>query len=254
MESSRAGIFPLMMDLRIEPLHTGSGQHHMRVDQELLQEMEQSLRMGKTGEAIVPALRLYLWDKPTISLGKNQTPEVALSPKWEEWKLNPGADPAGPAEVVHRPTGGRAVWHEQELTYSVVFPIGHELFQNGKRSPEDAFGQWLLTGASNAGVTELSLERGSKGRDLLELGAAPCFASTSRSELKWHGVKWVGSARRLGQMALLQHGAIRLGPAGDRLEQWLTGKSPVDDRPWSMLPTPEILAQSLALSLLGMLD
>lgn len=243
-----------MMDLRIEPLHAGTGEDHMRVDQEVFQEMERALRAGETGDSTIPVLRLYTWDVPTVSLGKSQTYEVALAPKWEAWKADPRADPNGPAAIVHRPTGGRAVWHEQELTYSVIFPIGHELFQNGLRSPEDVFGQWLLTGAQSAGVTDLALERGSGGRDPLGLGPAPCFASTSRSELKWHGVKWVGSARRLGQKALLQHGAIRLGPAGDKLENWLVGNCPVDDRPWSTLPSENLLAEHLVKAMLDMVE
>jgi len=225
----------------------------MRVDQQLFLDMEGALREGRSGEATIPALRLYTWDVPTISLGKSQTPEVALAPRWEHWKNDPDADPNGPGAVVHRPTGGRAVWHEQELTYSVVFPIRHPLFRDGSKSPDEAFGQWLLDGATRAGIEDLTLERGTVGRDPLGLGAAPCFASTSRNELKWHGKKWVGSARRLGQMALLQHGAIRLGPAGDRLEEWLTGHRPVDERPWTKLPSAAVLAEQLALSLLGSL-
>lgn len=254
MESGRAGIFAIMMDLRIEPLHGGDGEQHMRVDRELFQEMELALREGRSGEATVPALRLYTWDVPTVSLGKSQTPEVALAPRWEAWKADPAADPEGPQAVLHRPTGGRAVWHEQELTYSVVFPIRHPLFADGAKSPEETFGRWLMDGALRAGVGNLTLERGSVGRDPLGLGAAPCFASTSRNELKWHGVKWVGSARRLGQMALLQHGAIRLGPAGDRLEEWLTGVRPMDDRPWNELPSAPVLAEKLAWSLLEMVE
>lgn len=238
----------LMSNLRIEPLHGGTGEHHMRVDSELFLDMERALRLGESGEPTIPVLRLYTWDVPTVSLGKNQTPEIALAPKWDAWTLDPTSDPHGPAAVVHRPTGGRAVWHEQELTYSVIFPLAHPVFE--KRSPEDFFGSWLLDGARRAGVAGLSLERGTGSRDPLGLGAAPCFASTSRSELKWHDKKWVGSARRLGQTALLQHGAIRLGPAGDNLERWLTGTTPTDDRPWNTLPSPEILAQHLALALL----
>ncbi len=242
------------MNLRIEPLHCQTGEHHMRVDQELFQAMETALRAGDSGEDTIPALRLYTWQVPTISLGKNQTPEVALAPKWELWHNHPAADTDGPASLVHRPTGGRAVWHEQELTYCVVFPIRHPLFLSGSQSPEDVFGNWLRTSAERSGVTNLSLERGSSHRDPLGLGAAPCFASTSRSELKWHGKKWVGSARRLGQHALLQHGAIRLGPAGDKLEKWLTGKVLEEDRPWQSLPTPEALSEQLVWTMLEMLE
>ena len=215
----------------------------MRRDEEIFVAMESDARAGQLSSTAV--LRLYLWDEPTVSLGRGQSPETALAPRWEEWRQNPSSDPNGPAAVVKRPTGGRAVWHEQELTYSVIFPLDHPVFRGGARSPEEFFGQWLLEAGQRAGITELSLERGSSSRDPLGIGPAPCFASTSRHELKWHHLKWVGSARRLGKRALLQRGAIRLGPAGDRLEAWLTGVRAPDDRPWPLLPSPEVLAHHL---------
>jgi len=234
-----------MSPFRFEPLHCASGEQHMRHEETQLLAMEAALRAGEDTDATLPLLRLYTWDVPTLTLGKSQTPEVALGPRWEEWNRAPGLGPNGPAALVKRPTGGRAVWHEQELTYSVLFPLNHPLFQGGQRGPEEAFGTWLLEGAQQAGIAELALERGKLGRDPLGVGAAPCFASTSRHELTWHGKKWVGSARRLTSHALLQHGAIRLGPAGDRLEEWLTGKAVIDDRPWQDLPSEEVLAAHL---------
>lgn len=239
------------MDIRIEPLHVASGEHHMRHEEEIFRRMEELLRQGARSEETVPVLRLYQWDVPTVSLGRSQKPETALSPRWDGWRADPASDPDGPGAVVVRPTGGRAVWHEEELTYGVVFPLSHPLFQGGARTPEEVFGTWLLDSATKAGVRGLSMERGALGRDPLGLGAAPCFASTSRHELKWYGEKWVGSARRLGQTCLIQHGAIRLGPAGDRLQKWLTGSEVRDDRPWSELPSAETLALAL---MAGMAD
>ncbi|MCB9495540.1 MAG: hypothetical protein H6686_01455 [Fibrobacteria bacterium] len=234
-----------MHDLRFEPLHTASGEHHMRHEEDLFRRMESTLREGVHGRDAVPVLRLYQWEVPTVSLGKSQTPEIALGERWEAWKTDPNSDPHGPGAVVVRPTGGRAVWHEEELTYAVIFPLEHPVFRDGSRSPEEVFGNWLLHAAESAGVRDLSLERGKASRDPLGIGAAPCFASTSRHELKWHGRKWVGSARRLGLKCLLQHGAIRLGPAGDRLQLWLSGRPVVDDRPWGDLPSAEALAAHL---------
>ena len=236
-----------MHELVIEPLHGGTGAEHMRRDEEIFSAMESLLRTeGADPASVAAVLRLYTWDAPTVSLGRSQKPETALAPRWERWNEDPSGDPDGPATVVQRPTGGRAVWHEQELTYSVVFPLSHPVFLDGERSPEAFFGQWLLEAGKRAGIDDLSLERGGSGRDPLGLGTAPCFASTSRHELKWRGMKWVGSARRLGQKSLLQHGAIRLGPAGDKLERWLTGRVVVDQRPWSQLPSSETLARQLS--------
>ena len=236
-----------MDKLRIEPLHTASGEYHMRHEEEIFRRMEDLLRQGIRSEETVPVLRLYLWDVPTVSLGRSQKPEIALAPRWEHWKEDPSSDPEGPGAVVIRPTGGRAVWHEDELTYSVIFPLDHPIFQGENRTPESVFGTWLLESSQAAGVRGLAIERGTLGRDPLGLGAAPCFASTSRHELKWYGEKWVGSARRLGHACLIQHGAIRLGPAGDKLQKWLAGvdTSPLDERPWPELPSAETLAEAL---------
>lgn len=235
-----------MTELRLEPLHVASGEHHMRHEESLFRRMEELLRSGTVSDETAPVLRLYQWDVPTVSLGRSQKPEIALAPRWEAWSAAPASDPDGPGAVVTRPTGGRAVWHEDELTYSVIFPLAHPVFQGGSRTPEEVFGAWLLDSANAAGVRGLGIERGSLGRDPLGLGAAPCFASTSRHELKWHGEKWVGSARRLGQTCLIQHGAIRLGPAGDKLQKWLAGSTAPDDRPWSELPDAATLADALA--------
>jgi len=217
----------------------------MRHEEAIFRRMEELLRQGIHSEETDPVLRLYLWDVPTVSLGRSQKPEVALAPRWERWSADPASDPDGPGAVVIRPTGGRAVWHEDELTYSVIFPLAHPIFHGGSRSPEEVFGTWLLESAERAGVRGLTIERGILGRDPLGVGAAPCFASTSRHELKWYGEKWVGSARRLGQYALIQHGAIRLGPAGDKLQKWLAGIETRDDRPWGELPSAERLAEAL---------
>lgn len=244
----RLSTFPRTMPktpFRFEPLMTASGLWHMSHEQELFARMDALLRDGIRTDETTPVLRLYQWDVPTVTLGKSQTPEVALAPRWDAWKRDPAADPGGPGAVVHRPTGGRAVWHEEELTYAVIFPLDHEVFKGGQRTPEEVFGTWLLQSAQDAGVRDLVLERGKLGRDPLGVGPAPCFASTSRHELKWHDEKWVGSARRLGKACLLQHGAIRLGPAGDKLQAWLTGERVEDWRPWRELPTAEALATAL---------
>lgn len=234
------------MSLRLEPLRVDIGRNHMDRDEALFLAMESALSSGADGEDALPVLRLYQWAEPTVSLGRGQKAEIALAPRWESWSGSPGSDPNGPKAVVRRPTGGRAVWHEDELTYSVVLPLRHPAFDEGRTTPEALLGRWLLESGTAAGIDGLSLERGGSSRDPLGLGAAPCFASTSRHELKWHGMKWIGSARRLGKHSLLQHGAIRLGPAGDKLETWLGGNPPPDPRPWSDLPSPQVLAHAIS--------
>ena len=82
----------------------GSGPHNMSVDAALLRAAE---------EDGLCALRLYAWDPPTLSFGRN---EPALR------RYDRNAIAARALAVVRRPTGGRAVWHDREVTYAVAAP------------------------------------------------------------------------------------------------------------------------------------
>jgi hypothetical protein len=90
-------------ELLVEP-HGRSGAENMAIDVELLG------RADRTGEAF---LRFYRFDPPCLSLGRNEAAG--------------GYDRAAIArlgvDVLRRPTGGRAVWHEHELTYAVAAPV-----------------------------------------------------------------------------------------------------------------------------------
>src|SRR5437660_12657748 len=82
-----------------------SGAENMALDQALLDEAE---RTGRT------FLRLYRFDPPCISFGRNE-------PARERYDA--GAIARLACDVVRRPTGGRAVWHEHEVTYAVAAPV-----------------------------------------------------------------------------------------------------------------------------------
>ena len=81
-----------------------SGLENMRIDRELLDWAE------KCSDKIT-VVRFYRWAVPTISLGKHQKVEEAINQIYCQRAAIP---------IVHRPTGGRAVFHDHELTYSVV--------------------------------------------------------------------------------------------------------------------------------------
>jgi lipoate-protein ligase A len=154
---------------------------------------------GAAGEALDAAgpapegyLRFYDWKRPTISLGHSEPLENIDSEKAHEDGL----------EIVRRPTGGRAVLHWGDITYAVVLPA---------RTGKDLSGLYklisecIIEGARLEGL-DLDLERGSLGKS----GARdkPCFASVSRHEISYRGRKVVGSAQRIGEGAMLQHGSI----------------------------------------------
>jgi lipoate-protein ligase A len=137
-------------------------------------------------------LRFYGWSRPAISLGHSEPLENIDQAKL----LEDGV------ELVRRPTGGRAVLHWDDLTYAVVLPA-----DSGKDLSElyKLISWCIIDGARSMGL-DLDLERGTVGKS----GARqkPCFASVSRYEISYRGRKVVGSAQRIGERAMLQHGSI----------------------------------------------
>ena len=143
-----------------------------------------------------PALRLYAWDPPTVSVGYGQplAGEVDLE---ECRRLGLG--------VVRRMTGGRAVLHQHELTYAVAFPEG-VLGPGGIQADYRRISRGLLLGLRRLGVPA-DLHRGPSGRGS---ASGVCFLAASRFELAVAGRKLVGSAQRRHRGAVLQHGSILL--------------------------------------------
>lgn len=168
-----------------------SGARNMAVDEAVLAEVEAGLSP--------PTLRLYGWSPPCISLGHSQRPE-------EELDLRRVRELG--YDVVIRATGGRAVLHIDELTYSVIAPPWAESWCGSRESSYRIISQ-AVARALAADGTGISLDRGypvEKPRALRAM--TPCFSSTARSEVVWGDRKLVGSAQRRLRDAYLQHGSI----------------------------------------------
>lgn len=142
----------------------------------------------RTGEA---TLRLYEWDRPTLSLGRNERSRDVF---------DPALITAAGADVVRRPTGGRALLHHREVTYSVTAPASLTLAES-----YSAINAFLLDALERLGVK--ARVAAPAGRPLLPEGAA-CFAQPGAGELIVNGAKLVGSAQQREEGALLQHGSI----------------------------------------------
>jgi len=167
----------------------------MEIDRTLLDQAEQE------AEALT-FLRFYRWDVPTLSIGHYQEPVRAADLTYCE---------ANNVPVVRRPTGGRAVLHDRELTYAVVsnddrfFPL-HSLDQTYltiARALQNGLSQLGICSDLAAGGREV----GSSARVDIK---HPCFASASRHELLVQGRKIAGSAQRRLKRSFLQHGSIPL--------------------------------------------
>jgi lipoate-protein ligase A len=167
------------------------GTTNMAIDAALLDEVERS-------DSPRTIVRFYGWQTPTISLGRNQKIERAVD---QEYCARHRID------VVHRPTGGRAVLHDDELTYAVISndrdTFGDTIYGNYKRVSEA-----LCLGYMALGVPAV-LAPDTKKTELLMLdGDPPCFLSPSRYELMVGGRKIVGSAQRRVRSSFLQHGSM----------------------------------------------
>lgn len=166
-----------------------------------------------------PTLRVYGWCQPTLSLGYAQQArqEVDLA-----------ACHAQGVAVIRRPTGGRAVLHDQEVTYSVVMPLCLDDDRPTLTEHYRRLGLALATALQRLGLPVRLARpqvRAAPGRTL---AASACFAALSRYEISVTGKKMVGSAQKRGQHALLQHGSIPLWMDRQRLFQCL--RVPLEQR------------------------
>lgn len=156
--------------------------------------------------------RLYRWEPYCISLGANQNISEIDLDKTETDSV----------DCVHRPTGGRAILHAEEITYSVILPYSSTF------SAKD-----IYTNISLALLEGLKLYNPQLAKAELE-GLQPdfpgllkspsgmlCFASTAKSEIKYNGKKLVGSAQRKMEKIVLQHGSILCGTFHRKLAGYL---------------------------------
>lgn len=147
-------------------------------------------RAARTGEAV---LRVYTWATPVLSFGRNQT---ALG-----W-YDPGRLAAMQIGAVRRPTGGRAILHHREVTYSVTAPLRPALSIRAFHARVNAL---LLHALHALGV---AAEAAPRPVTPTRPTAAPCFERPAAGELVAGGRKLVGSAQWRDDGAVLQHGSI----------------------------------------------
>jgi len=146
-------------------------------------------RARRTGETV---LRVYTWSRPTLSLGRNQRARDVY---------HHGALAASGIDVVRRPTGGRALLHDREITYSVTAPSPADSL----RASYDEINGILAFALNALGVPVQIAEPAGRAA---APSALPCFAEPARGELTVDGRKLVGSAQWRDRGAMLQHGSI----------------------------------------------
>ncbi|MBI5233341.1 MAG: lipoate--protein ligase family protein [Deltaproteobacteria bacterium] len=163
------------------------GSSNMAGDEAILATAERGLSSGRIP---TPTLRFYEWDVPTISIGYPQ-------------EASPFLDAAVP--LVRRITGGGAVLHHMELTYSLVSHTAHPFFSNGSRKAYSS-----ISGAIVSALKDLGIEADIVTTKLDAGQRDVCFFFPSRYEVAVNGKKLVGSSQRRLKHAFLQHGFIVL--------------------------------------------
>jgi len=165
------------------------GATNMAVDEAILEEVVS----GRS----VPTLRLYAWEPACLSLGRMQAATDA----------DREALQARGIDLVRRPTGGKAILHCDELTYSVAAPEGEPRVAGPVLESYRRLCAGLVSGLERLGVTGVSAD--------CQVGDGPpggpvCFQVPSDYEMTVGGKKLVGSAQMRVRGGVLQHGALPL--------------------------------------------
>ncbi len=159
---------------------------------------DEALLLACDNASVAPTLRLYTWKTPTVSLGYFQrfADRVALAP------------PACDLPVVRRLTGGGAILHDQELTYSLTLPGTHPAIAHNPNRLYELVHTALIACLADAQV------RADWSGDTDDSGPAKgpffCFARRHRLDVLIGHDKIAGSAQRRTQNGILQHGSIMI--------------------------------------------
>jgi lipoate-protein ligase A len=174
----------------------------MAVDEAVLEAVEQN--------KVPPTLRLYAWEPPCLSIGYAQpSAEIDLD------RLR-----ALGWDWVRRPTGGRAILHTDELTYSIITPLSNPRVSGGVLESYQRLSTALLATLHSLNIPAESLPNDQLRRNQ---GSGPvCFEVPSNYEIVVQGKKLIGSAQARRKHVLLQHGTFPLRGDLTRITQVLS--------------------------------
>jgi lipoate-protein ligase A len=155
-----------------------------------------------------PILRFYGWKPHCVSIGFHQKPDLLDLGKLKQKGI----------DVVRRPTGGRAIFHADELTYSIICPrklIHHkELY----RFIHNLFADSLNDLGYPVGLKTDNEKLGGlthKAEDF------HCFTKSAQTEIQIRGKKLIGSAQKIYDKTILQHGSLLFGEKHQQLTDFL---------------------------------
>ena len=158
----------------------------------------------------LPTLRLYGWTPPSISLGQSQRIRT----------VDEAACRSGGVDVVRRPTGGLAILHTDELTYSISLPVQHPVAEGDVMTSYRRIADAIIAMLKALGVADASADAVAKE----DKAKSPvCFEAPSDYEVIGGGKKLVGSAQWRRVDGVLQHGSLPLTGDIARVCRYLAG-------------------------------
>lgn len=182
--------FPATWRLLITDPPAQDGAANMAIDEAILE--------GVAAGRSPPTLRFYAWAPPCVSIGYAQAVREVV---------DLDACRRDGVTWVRRPTGGRAILHANELTYSIALPALEKRVRGGVIESYRRLSGGLLAGFRRLGLEAVQAEAmEEKPADL----SVACFDAPSHYEITVGGRKLVGSAQVRRQNAVLQHGALPL--------------------------------------------
>jgi len=190
-------------------INSGSlnGAMNMALDEALLHSVERGTSL--------PVLRFYRWQPATMTIGYAQSIETDIN---MDVCRNAGID------VVRRSTGGRAVLHDQEVTYAVIAPLNSGIFGNTVLDCYRVISEVLQKCFLQLGLAADLVPGKSRGGQK-NPAKAVCFSAPSQYELVIDGCKVAGSAQKRFGQAFLQHGSLPLEIDLDLLGRALRAES-----------------------------
>lgn len=147
-----------------------------------------------------PTVRFYTWDPDTLSLGYFQ--------RFADVPAASGIDGRKPGALVRRITGGGAIHHVHELTFSLVAPLAQRIYQGSLASSYERVHAVVAAALAQFGIQASLRGASSLESDIPATGM--CFHKSSALDLVWDAKKGVGSAQRRTRGRVLHHGSIKL--------------------------------------------
>ncbi len=194
-----------------------SAAFNMAADLHLMQKCEQNELM---------VVRFYTWKRPSITLGYMQKAYEVLD--LERLKKHGG-------EWIRRPTGGRAVLHEEDITYSCIFSKTLQFMGSSIAQTYKIITSCLINGLKGAGINCDAHDSYDELKEVKREVKLPCFLAPNRDEVMVKGRKLVGSAQKRTQGAVLQHGSIPISAAYQKLPSFLNISESEKDRQVELL-------------------